>query len=59
MIKLCEYNSGSKFSGVKYIPNNESRAVAVKESFGVCLLEIRRYAITLIGTCLSLGTGFY
>ena len=30
MMKLCEYTAGNPFSGIKYIPNNESRAVAVR-----------------------------
>ena len=52
MIKLCEYTAGNPFRGIKYLPNNELRAVSVIESFGVCLLEIRRDSITLIGSCL-------
>ena len=55
MMKLCEYTTGNPFSGIKYIPNNESRAIAVNSSFGVCILEVRRENITLLSSCLSLG----
>ena len=46
MSKLCAYTSGSQFEGVKYLPNNESRAIAVRMDYGVCLLEISRYILT-------------
>ena len=55
MVKLCNYTSGSPYTGIKYIPNNESRAVAVRMNLGVCLLEIRLENITAIGNCYSLG----
>ena len=46
MMKLCDYTSGFPFAGVKYLPNNESRAIAVRMDYGVCLLEISRYILT-------------
>ena len=55
MMKLCDYTSGFPFAGVKYLPNNESRAIAVRTDYGVCMLEVSRYNLTKIGTCLSLG----
>ena len=59
MMKLCEYTSGNPFSGIKYIPNNESKAVAVRSGFGVCMLEIRRENITLLSSCLGLDKDLY
>ena len=43
--------------GIKYLPNNDLRAVSVSENGYVCLLEVQRNLISLIGGCLNLGYG--
>ena len=55
MTKLCQFSVGIPYSGIKYLPNNEFRAVAVSENSGVCLLEVKRDRLVLIGNFLTLG----
>ena len=52
---LCEYTLYVPYFGIKYLPNNELRAVSVNDNFYVCLLEVQRNFITLVGICLNLG----
>ena len=44
--------------GIKYLPNNDLRAVSVSYYGYVCLLEVQRNLISLIGSCLNLGVSF-
>ena len=55
MILLCEYGFYTPYVGIKYLPNNDLRAVSVNLNYYVCLLEVQRNFISLIGTCLNLG----
>lgn len=52
---LCEYTLNPVFNGIKYLPNNDKRAVVVSHEFYVCLLDVNRNSITRIGSCLNLG----
>ena len=54
---LCQYTLYTPYTGIKYLPNNDLRAVSVSENGYVCLLEVQRNLISLIGSCLNLAGG--
>ena len=55
---LCQYTLYTPYTGIKYLPNNDLRAVSVSENGYVCLLEVQRNLISLIGSCLNLGVTY-
>ena len=52
---LSLYAQFTPYAGIKYLPNNDLRAISVSFTNYVCMLDVQRNSIVLIGTCLNLG----